>query len=531
MIDRALESKILLSVRILAVAIITIGITRIAWMSDDSLITLRSTLNITHGWGPGFNATERVEAYTHPLWFLVWTLIGVTTNQWVLGIIVVSIVFTAIAVGLMVWSTRSIARIIAMTGLLLFSNAFMEFATGGLENPLGYLVIGLLITFTQKIKASNSWSVLFGLTIAAAILTRFDFIFLVAPAVVFIAMQLWNKWRILGIAAASAVVPLLVWFIWSKLTYDSFLPNTYEAKRNLNIPATELAVEGFRYLWVSFEHDPVTFIALLGGVTAGLIFGTKIARIWALGVVLYVGYVVSIGGDFMAGRFLAVPVFVAVFVIALLPKFYAKDEQAHGNSPMAIALAIGFVFALVVGSSYAGSTPTVLANGDKERWPVDQNFNAGIGDARGSSVSQGMGLKGLVDRLSLAYVHPDVSALGDGSGLGRELREVSKAAQNWPVNDGSFTLPSEVGTFCGYLGNLGIATGPTVHLVDYCALTDRYLAGKQFTPASPFAWKAGHFDRVVPDGYLDAIRANDPSKVRDPFEAMQLKELWSRIRG
>ena len=85
------DKKTLILVRFLAiVAVLVVGF-RLAWISDDALITLRTALNITHGWGPGFNATESVQAYTHPLWFLLWVAIGVFTGQWVWGLSLIHI--------------------------------------------------------------------------------------------------------------------------------------------------------------------------------------------------------------------------------------------------------------------------------------------------------------------------------------------------------------------------------------------------------------------------------------------------------
>ena len=46
---------------------------RTAWLSDDALITLRTVLNVTHGYGLTFNIAERVQTYTHPLWMLMLT--------------------------------------------------------------------------------------------------------------------------------------------------------------------------------------------------------------------------------------------------------------------------------------------------------------------------------------------------------------------------------------------------------------------------------------------------------------------------
>jgi arabinofuranosyltransferase len=42
-----------------------------AWLSDDALITVRSVLNLISGYGPSFNLDERVQSFTHPLWFLL----------------------------------------------------------------------------------------------------------------------------------------------------------------------------------------------------------------------------------------------------------------------------------------------------------------------------------------------------------------------------------------------------------------------------------------------------------------------------
>ncbi len=42
-----------------------------AWVCDDAYITFRSIDNLVNGLGPVWNAGERVQAFTHPLWFLL----------------------------------------------------------------------------------------------------------------------------------------------------------------------------------------------------------------------------------------------------------------------------------------------------------------------------------------------------------------------------------------------------------------------------------------------------------------------------
>lgn len=536
------DKKILLAVRLLAIVSVLVVAFRLAWLSDDALITLRTALNITHGWGPGFNATESVQAYTHPLWFLLWVTIGVTTNQWVWGILLAGIFMTAAAVGILAWRTTSIARIILLTGMLIFSNGFIEYSTSGLENPLAYLSIAVSFALSVSILAGrgSKWWVLptlLALTFAAVFLTRFDLIVLIAPVALVLIYSQRNSWKVIVVAALSFAVPVIIWFTWTWLTYKTLLPNTFAAKRNVEIPQLELAVQGFRYFYISFEHDPVIMITLSLGIIAGLVFGGLLLRAWTLGIVFYLLYVISIGGDFMASRFMAVPALVSALVLASISlrnnsaaQLTQPDSSASKDVWVAPGVSIVALTFLALGASLSGSTPTAMANPQAQRWEFEQNMNAGVADERGWYVESDKSLKGLLDRLSLAYIHPDIVALTYENGLDRSLREISKAAQNWPVNDGDFTNPSEVGAYCGGLGFLGIATGPITHLVDMCALTDRFLAEKPYAPREPFAWRIGHLERQVPEGYLEAVATGDPSKLTDPAWALELEQLWAEIR-
>src|SRR5215510_6075738 len=54
---------------------------RTAWLSDDALITLRTVLNVTHGFGLRFNIDERVQTYTHPLWLGILTAAYYVTSN------------------------------------------------------------------------------------------------------------------------------------------------------------------------------------------------------------------------------------------------------------------------------------------------------------------------------------------------------------------------------------------------------------------------------------------------------------------
>ena len=55
---------------------------RTSWVGDDAVITFRSLENFLHGYGPVFNIGERVQTFTHPLWFLLQAAAGFVFNLW-----------------------------------------------------------------------------------------------------------------------------------------------------------------------------------------------------------------------------------------------------------------------------------------------------------------------------------------------------------------------------------------------------------------------------------------------------------------
>lgn len=525
------EQRLLTVARVIATALLVLVAIRVSWVSDDALITLRTVLNITHEWGPGYNATEAVQAYTHPLWFLIWVSVGTLTDQWIYGILFVGAVFVGIAVGLLLWRTLSIGRIILVTSLLLLSNSFIDYTSSGLENPLSYALIAIVMSITMALRRPASVThvaVVLGLSVAATLLTRLDLLLLILLPVAYVVFRDFRAPRAIAGFFVAFLTPLAVWYIWSWLAYSAFLPNTYAAKTNVHIPRAELLAQGLRYLWVSFEHDPVSLIALVLGIGVGAACGTRMVRLWTLGVVLYLGYVLWVGGDFMAGRFFSVPVFVSVFIFAVSQGH--RRGQAENNSLQSALVGTSAVASLLLMSLLIGTRPTALDFPVAPRWEVDQNLNAGVSDELGVYAANGRTLESVLDNLSLAYVNPDIVPIGDGTGLNRTLREIDKAAKNWPTNDGSFSNPSEVGVFCGFLGTVGIATGPITHLIDSCALTDRYLAERPSASTEPFAWKPGHFYREIPAGYEEAVASGDPRRVTDAVDQFRLRQVWERIR-
>lgn len=521
--------RILRLLQVLAVVLVAIFSIRLAWLGDDALITLRTALNLAHGWGVGFNASEAVQAYTHPLWFLLWAALGSLTGQWAFGVLAMGIAFTTVAVALLVARVSSIPVLIGVTALLLFSNAFMEYSTSGLENPLAYALVGTLLTLTavRSPRLRDSWwALVFGISASGLFLTRMDLIVVLVPVSLILIWEYRQNLKIIGLGVAAFFVPVAIWFVWSFANYSTVLPNTFAAKRNVNIPIGELAFQGMRYLWVGFENDPVTLIAILLGVTFALRLGTPMLRAWAIGVLFYLAYVLWIGGDYMGGRFLAVPVYVAIFLIPLTLQDanHAKDAYRvlSGRSAAAIAATVALLISVVA----MGQTPVALANPQTARW--DYGTSAGIADERGLSVERGRALRTALIQGQATI--PGFKELTDPDNGELTLMSIQGLSKQWPRPESAQSTPTGAKPICSLLPVVALSTGPRTHLIDTCGLTDRFVATIPFSPPTPLAWRAGHLERELPPGYIDAVETGDPSRVQDPKLAAVLSEIWNDIR-
>lgn len=515
--------------------IVTVVVAWFAWLSDDALITIRTALNTAHGYGPVFNIDERVQAYTHPLWFGVLLGVGWLTGQWMLMPMLLGIATTAGATAVIVSQVRQVSRIVVLTSALVLSNAFVEYATSGLENSLSYLLLaGLLIAAYRLLRApSLGWAIAAGALTAALLLNRLDLVLLIAPLGIYIAFRLRTHITALVSMLVTAAVPVIAWFTFSVIYYGTLLPTTFTAKTNVEIPRAELLVGGIRYFSVTFINDPVSFLILLAGAIFAIVIGGTVTRLSMIGVGLYLLYVIWIGGDFMAGRFVAVPVFVTVAVLALeragvyvslVSGITRREGRKRSRAAQQIA-ALGVIALLapmiIVGWGRSDALTDELPLGG--RWSFVEN--GGIADERGFYMAFGRGLWQYLGNLRPI----DQAFFADKEEKPEDFRndlvqlQASAAAWRGDIETGDFTIR------CGGLGEGGLFGGPTMHVLDTCGLSDAFIASIPFV-SQDFDWRAGHFARGIPAGYIDAIIENDPSLVEDVVLRERLIRIWDRIR-
>ena len=446
-------------------------------MSDDAEITLRCVMNFIHGYGPTFNIDERVQPFTHPLWFLLISALTLLLRNVFAATFGLSIVLSLATFWLLMkrLAASPWPGMLAGAGLLM-SKAFVDYSTSGLENPLSsfLLVVGLMFGFRCLESKDDYRSAAVCLTVLMlSYLSRPDLVLLVLP---FCLLVLWTYYRTPREAArlvTIAVAPEVLWTMFSLFYYGAPFPNTAYAKLGLGIPITESIRQGLLYLVDSLSRDPITLTFTTLGILLALRKSPSMKAI-ATGVILYLSYTVYIGGDFMTGRFLTLPLLASAVI--LVRSRLSKTETV--------------IIALVFAATGVVSAPATVLSGPKYSDP--QLAPTGISDERG-------------------YCFP-------GRGLATTTRDFF-AQPNWPRTDGISTIAVE----CGMLGAGALYAGPVAHYIDPCALTDPLLA--RLPPKYDPNWRIGHFVRQIPSGYEQSILRNE-NLLADPA----IRDYWEAIR-
>jgi len=345
-----LKNKLPLVTFYAAAALFVYTVLNNAWVADDAFISMRHAQNLVLGNGLTFNPGERVQGFTNPLWTLVLAGARVFTEDLLLFSFAAA---GLIAIALVLLLRRYSTSLYAGAGVLLFmsiSKAFVEYSSSGLENALAHLLICcFVLTACAKhslpklgsgsLRRYTLLSVLAGLVIV----NRFDHALLVLPLWCFETVQLgWRKaWK----PALIGFSPLIAWCVFAVVYYGFLFPNTYYAKLSAGFDSAWYWERGLHYLRNSLDWDPITLVMILSVTLWAWLARSKRESVLMLGAVLYVLYVVKIGGDFMSGRFFSTPFILALLVGAQLVVHQVKSAREAALGGMIPLLLVGFIVA------------------------------------------------------------------------------------------------------------------------------------------------------------------------------------------
>ncbi|MGC9521778.1 MAG: hypothetical protein ACP5HG_07845 [Anaerolineae bacterium] len=494
----------------IVIALLLVGflilVVRNAWLSDDAYITFRTVDNFVNGYGLTWNVRERVQAYTHPLWMFLMAGVYAITGEIFYTSQLVSIALSFVAVLMIaLYVSRTSLRAMAALVTFILSKAFVDYATSGLENPLTHLILAAFILIYAIDRASPRRLLWLSLVAALGMVNRLDTLLLFAPALVWAVIEARSRgtppgWRpVLGVCLGA--LPLLLWLAFATFYYGTPLPNTALAKLNTGlIERRAIWSEGLRYLENSLRVDPITLVTIAVAVVLPLL-----RRDWRQlplmgGILLYILYIVHVGGDFMSGRFLTAPLFQAVALLTMRP--VAMGANPVSKFPNWMPSAAWVLAALVMGLS-APYTP-LRASGatSADRDPRIWVRGRGITDERANYYANTGLLSSLAD--------PGAYPTHDWARRGRQARE----AQRDVVVQGS-------------VGFFGYFAGPDVHVVDLLGLGDPLLGR---LPVADPNWQIGHLGRRPPEGYLETLRTGTV-QLADPDLARYYGKLTAITQG
>ena len=335
---------------VLVAVLAFIGGWRRRWMSDDGLIVLRTVRNLLAGNGPVFNAGERVEANTSTLWqYLIYLGARVTDARLEDIAMWLALLFTTAALGIAAWGTTLLYRrrpallLLPVGGLIYLAlPPARDFATSGLEWGLSLLWIAglwaLLVGWAQRTGTGwATWALAFWTGLSWLVRPELALYGGLAGLLLLLAAATWRE-RALILAVA---LPVPAGYQIFRMGYYGLLtPHTAVAK---SAGDSEWA-DGWNY--VRDLTDPYwLWVALVLAVTLGAVTLWRLstcpstpadpdagprglARLRspeaAIALVLLAGfihvlYVLRVGGDFMHGRMLLLPLFALLLPVAVVP--------------------------------------------------------------------------------------------------------------------------------------------------------------------------------------------------------------------
>ena len=308
------------------------------WISDDGLIVLRTVRNLEEGNGPVFNAGERVEANTSTLWQYLILLVRWLTNAPLESIAVnLGLLLAVAAMVLGAWATarafyrsgQFAAPLVVPAGALVYLALppARDFFTSGLEWGLSIFYLAGLWALLQHWAQSRTNNSAYWLALWAGLswLVRPEFALYggLAGLLLLAAHRNWKVW--LGILGAALPIPAGYQFF--RMGYYGLLtPHTAVAKS----ASSSAWGSGLNYLqdFIGPYALYLPVLVLAGAALwtfraqlrpAALRSSTTVTYLMVGAAAVHVLYVLRVGGDFMHGRMLLLPLFAALLPVFVLP--------------------------------------------------------------------------------------------------------------------------------------------------------------------------------------------------------------------
>jgi hypothetical protein len=307
-----------------------------AYVSDDAYISLRYARRLLEGRGLTYTDGERVEGYSNLSWVLACALLG----RFGVDLVVAARLVGAAGMGAALFA---IARASRQGGAVATAAACFSFVAagpiaiwtvGGLEAPLqaAFLAWGVagVLALADDPQPTPTRALRAGLPLVGLALTRPDALLLIGALALATA-----RLRLAAALLAPSLAATLGQLLFRLAYYHALLPNTAWAKLGGGAWRSGAAYLADGALGLS----GLLVLAALGVALAP----RRRALVIALPAALWILYVARIGGDFMPGHRLLVP----LVVLCSFGAGEAVAAAAHLGRDGAIRLRLGAALALV----------------------------------------------------------------------------------------------------------------------------------------------------------------------------------------
>ncbi len=254
---------------LLIIIFILTTVSHFDYTTDDTYIYLQYAKNIISGGGFSFNPGEPTYGTTGPLWALVISVFGFIGFDLLLISKLVDLSFAVLSIFVFFNLAQNILfnQVISFLATITFSlNAWLLRWTGtGMETSFSVLIMLLAVYFSLK---NNYYKAVFFSSLLILLRPESFILTLIILTDILLNSEKRNfiyKKLIGSILIALAVT--LPWFIFAKITFDTFVPNTALAKATLGMGIADYSWTITDLFKTIFITDAGTFLIF----TAGLI--------------------------------------------------------------------------------------------------------------------------------------------------------------------------------------------------------------------------------------------------------------------
>lgn len=442
------------------ILVVMAGATYKAWVTEDAFITLRVVDNFVNGYGLRWNIAERVQVYTHPLWMFYLSGVYYFTHEPFYTTIFASLFIVFIVACTVAYKNKNKPTLFVIFGLgFAASKALTDYSTSGLEFP--FTMLGLTMIFLE-FRRENYRDYVIYLWGCFLALNRLDICLLAIPACLYAFYYSERKWsERIGVALLCGM-PLFLWLLFATFYYGYPFPNTYYAKLHGAVPKDELWGNGIKYFRTLFIRDLASAITMF--LPIFLVKKNRVFFVFYAACAIYLLYILSIGGDFMMGRFFCPIIYLSLLLISFEFKPVLTANQNIIKYGYFVGFAVLYNFVLLI-------------------QPHDRAFIFGqFADERAFYVRTN-------------WIFSDLNWEKDGLVVyGRDLKNRN---QKFLIH--------------GNIGMLGYILGPDTHIVDTHALSEPLLA--RLPKQKQVGWRVGHIRRDVPPGYEEFLKKGDSKRI------------------